>query len=656
MPSRVPDMALLRRTFRLAWPTVLACALTAAAQEIDLLRISPEAGSGAPTLPAAAAGASIQGVSPTFSVPSLSAGAAFAPALSAAPRAAVSLPAAAAPMSAVPAAAIPAAAKAATPAEAAGLSAPSVQDDGPACFDPKPASPAVFAAAAPAAGRAEPGSEGSRRASRARALAAATARALFFWRATAADGTGTSATHGGQARLAASEKNDSSHAAPAVERIAPGAATPGKRPFMAGTFVYNLATSVMLVVQQALFFTLAQQDQLARGVPAGQAGLHAAGVVFALATLTGAMRIPGNSLGAWLSARTDQRNLAAISSGSRAAILAAVGALVVFHQMTLPLAAILYSADWLIGGLEEVSRNTQTLALVKSGSSEFKSWSTLSQFLAQLTGLFGPLFVIVLAQFKGLAMAGHVLAPLLFGASAALYMAIPKDAFHRASDFVPSERISRVEKWRTVLGDRKLLLPVLSLALMSVLLLKGPLSLNMASLLLGKSGSDLVTYSALLSGLFGAGLGAGSWLAHKQDGGAARRRSPAQWLALAALGTAALAGSWFFGLWPALVLPAIASAWFCFAMANAACQSLMTHSLQESVAAAGPDKQYVVGLSLTLSNVVITVLRVLAGAIFFLAAKNWQTAFGLFGALMLAVALGQWLLSRALAKGAPRAP
>jgi len=88
---------------------------------------------------------------------------------------------------------------------------------------------------------------------------------------------------------------------------------------MAGTFVYNLATSVMLVVQQALFFSLAQADQLARGVPAGQAGLHAAGVVFVLATLTGALRIPGNALGSWLSTKTDQRNLSTASSVARAA-------------------------------------------------------------------------------------------------------------------------------------------------------------------------------------------------------------------------------------------------------------------------------------------------------------------------------------------------
>jgi hypothetical protein len=418
---------------------------------------------------------------------------------------------------------------------------------------------------------------------------------------------------------------------------------------MAGTFVYNLATSVMLVVQQALFFTLAQADQLSRGVAAGPASLHAAGVVFALATLTGAMRIPGNWLGAWLSARTDQRNLAALSSGARAAILAAVGGLVVLHQMTLPLAALLYSADWLIGGLEEVSRNTQTPALVKPGTAEFKAWSTFSQFLAQLTGLFGPLFVIALAQFKGLDAAGHVLAPLLFGGAALLYARVPADAYHRASAAAPApaERTPRLEKWRALLRDRALLLPILSLALMSTLLLKGPLSLNMASLLLGKNGTGLVSYSALLSGLFGAGLGAGAWLAHAQG---AAPRAAARWTAVAAASTAALAASWAFGASPALTLPAIAAAWFFFALANAAGQTTLMHRLQERVAAPGPDRKYAVGFALTLSNVVITVLRVLAGLIFFVLAKNWETAFGLFGALMIAVALGQWGLSRALSR------
>ncbi len=421
---------------------------------------------------------------------------------------------------------------------------------------------------------------------------------------------------------------------------------------MAGTFVYNLATSVMLVVQQALFFTLAQHDQLARGAAPAQADLHAAGIVFALATLTGAMRIPGNSLGAWLSRKTDQRNLAAASSVGRAAILTAVGALVLMGHMTLPLAAALYSFDWLIGGLEEVSRNTQTLALVAPGTREFKSWSTLAQFSAQVTGLFGPLFVVVLAQFKGLGAAGHVLAPALFGAAALLYRFIPKDSHQRAAEETSSPRAPKLEKWREFARDRGLLLPVLALALLSTLLLKGPLSLNMASLLLHKTGADLVASSALLSGIFGAGLGAGTWLAHVQDGTKRAAPSAARWLIVGAGATAALVASWFFGAAAPLVLPIVAAAWFSFALANSAAQALMAHRLQENVAAAGRDKKYVVGLSLTLGNVVITALRVLAGLIFFLAARSWQTGFGLFGALLIGVAVAQWLLGRAMSKEA----
>jgi hypothetical protein len=563
-----------------------------------------------------------------------------------------SAPVAAAAVERPIAAKLPVAAAALTRNGVGPLTAPSVADRTESDQDPEKILPSAAAAASPA-------EEGESRNTRLGRFAAATARALNLRREADSAAMSTPAPPGTTARrtaLSPFRGETASRAADAVESRATPAPIPGKRPFMIGTFVYNLATSVMLVVQQALFFTLAQSDQLARGVPAVQAGLHAAGVVFILATLVGAMRIPGNSLGAWLSARTDQRNLAAMSSGARAAILAAVGGLVVFHQITLPLAALLYSADWLIGGLEEVSRNTQTMALVEPGSREFKSWSTLSQFLAQLTGLFGPVFVIALAQFKGLASAGHVIAPILFGLAAALYAAVPRDALNVAARGATSEKAPRTGRWRAVLGDRRLLIPVLTLALTSTLLLKGPLSLNMASLLLGKSGADLVTYSALLSGLFGAGLGAGSWLAHIRGESGPRRASPARWLALSAAATAALALSWFFGLVPALVLPAVASAWFFFALANAACQSQMTHRLQESVAAAGPDKKYVVGLSLTLSNVVITVLRVLAGLIFFVAAKNWQTAFGLFGGLMLAVALGQWLLARGLAKEAPHAP
>jgi hypothetical protein len=637
---------------------VLLGSIPAAAVEAVVPRVSVEAGLGSAAAPAASASAAFApGLSPVLAAPALSARLRPSLSLSAAPSAAAAAPVAAAlaaessPEIPVPAVAAEAFASAPSPAAPAAVAA---ETGGELVSAPR------ADAAANAAPLAAPSAPTSPRVSRTMRFAASVARALLPWSRAAQDGGAAAAADPSRvaapARLDAASASPAPRSAPAVESGFSERAGPtpsaGKSPFMAGTFVYNLATSVMLVVQQALFFTLAQQDQLARGVPAGQAGLHAAGIVFALATLTGAMRIPGNSLGAWLSGKTDQRNLALLSSGARAAILAVVGGLVLFHHMTLPLAAVLYSADWMIGGLEEVSRNTQTVALVKPGSAEFKSWSTLAQFLAQLTGLFGPLFVVVLAQFKGLGAAGHVLAPLLFGAAALLYARVPADAYHRASDAAPEARAPRLERWRAFLRDRALLLPVLALALLSTLLLKGPLSLNMASLLLGKTGSSLVAYSALLSGIFGAGLGAGSWLAHVQDATGPRHRSPARWLAVGALSTAALAASWAFGASPALALPAIAAAWFFFALANAAAQALLTHGLQERVAASGPDKKYVVGLSLTLGNVVITVLRVLAGLIFFVAAKNWETGFGLFGALLLLVALGQWLLSRGMAKGA----
>jgi len=631
--------------------------LPASAADVVAPVASAEAGSGAPSA-AASASASVPGLAGVMPVPALPSALISAPSAFSAPAPAAA--AAAAARAPVPALAPAAASAVAVPTDAAtnpaAVSAPAAEPISPeavpaASVPVRDASAAMAPGAASATHPAAPA-----RGARTLRFAAAIARALSPGKRDESSLPATSAAASAAAAsgLSAASAASAPHAA-SVDAATPAAtAVPGKRSFMAGTFVYNLATSVMLVVQQALFFSLAQADQVARGFSAGAASLHAAGIVFALATLTGAMRIPGNSLGAWLSARTDQRTLSVVSSGARAAILAGVAALVFFHQITLPVAALLYSADWLIGGLEEVSRNTQTPALVKPGSTEFKAWSTLSQFLAQLTGLFGPLFVIALAQFKGLDAAGHVLAPLLFVAAALFYAKIPADAFHRgsASADAPEARVSRLEKWRAFVADRSLFLPALALALMSVLLLKGPLSLNMASLLLGKSGSSLVTYSALLSGLFGAGLGAGTWIAHVSKGGEAARRAPSRWLALAALSTVALAGSWIFGASPALALPAIAAAWFFFALANAAGQALLMHGLQERVAAAGADKKYAIGLTLTMANTLITILRVLAGLIFFVAAKNWQTAFGLFAGLMLLVASGQWLLARRMGRAA----
>jgi hypothetical protein len=510
-----------------------------------------------------------------------------------------------------------------------------------------PVEPSAETVAEPSPAEAE-GSQSAQRAHEAPPIrfARRLAQLLFPSRSLPSDGDAPTAVAAPEGAVGGLLEKSAPHSAGPGPKAPASPSAPGaraaKRSFMGATFTYNLATSIMLVVQQVLLYSLAVQDQAARGFSGAQAGFHAAGLVFGLATLTGALRIPGNYLGSWLSGKTDQKNLAGASALSRMAILGTVAALFLTHHITLPLAAALYSLDWFIGGLEEVSRNTQILALVKPGTAEFKSWSTKSQFLAQLTGLFGPLFVVALAQFKGLDAAGHILAPILFGASAVMYFLIPKDSRHRVSQSAPEAPLSWAQKWRGIIQERALILPVIALALLSTILLKGPLSLNMASLLFGKTGAQLTIYSALFSGIFGAGLGLGSWIAHVQDPNKSGSRSAASWLGLSALGTAGLVATWFLGAG----LPAVAAAWFFFALATAASQLLMTHRLQERVAAAGPEKKYAIGYSLTLANLAITVLRVLAGGIFFLMAGSWRAGFGIFGGALLAFALGQWLLSR----------
>jgi hypothetical protein len=414
------------------------------------------------------------------------------------------------------------------------------------------------------------------------------------------------------------------------------------------------------LVQQTLLFETAKQAQMAQGLAAGLAGLHAAGVVFAIATLTGATRILGNPLASWLSRRTDQRNLGGLAAASRAAVLAAV-AVLAFHSLWLsPAAALvlytaLYALDWFFGSLEDMSISTVPMTQVDSKSKRFKSWSTMPRFLAELNGFLGPLLILalVVGNVKGFDMVGHVLAPVLFGACAVFYFLVPKDLFHKAPGGAPRARIPWRQQWRSIIRNRTLALPVIALALLSTTLLKGPLSLNMASLILNKTGVDLKIYTALLSGIFGAGLGVGSWMAHVHDKSKSWFMPPAKWLAVSALGTAVLVFSWFAGYLPTAAFAALAAAWFLFALTNAACRLLMNHLLQEHIVAAGPNNNYVIGIAGSLSTAVITALRVLAGMMFFVMAGTWQAGFGLFGAVLLFFAASQLVISRLMA--APRA-
>jgi hypothetical protein len=404
---------------------------------------------------------------------------------------------------------------------------------------------------------------------------------------------------------------------------------------LAACLFYHTSISVMLVVSTILIFNLEKAALVARGMDALQAGLRAGGIVFWLATITGAMRIPGAQFGGWLSGRLQQKTVAALSALSRSAALGLIAFLIFRGVMTLPLAAVLYSLDWFLGGLEEVARFSLPIAMVGADRKDvLRNWSTLVQGLTESTGVLGPSIVLALTFWdaNGFDVAGHWIAPAMLLVAAALYLSLPPDAHLAGSVGADRRRMTWGERWRELSGDPFLSLPTLALALVvSIALLKGPLSTDLASIMLNKQGLDMRRYSALLSGIFGAGTLTGFLLL---NGRKILQERPA---------SAALA--WSGG---ATALP-VAACWFGFAMADIMARVPLNLALQHAVAAEGAGKKYVLGLAISLQNVIVTAMRVLIGVIFFVVAGSWQLDFALVGAVLLLFAAGQAVLSRRIA-------
>jgi len=420
---------------------------------------------------------------------------------------------------------------------------------------------------------------------------------------------------------------------------------------LAACLFYHTSISVMLVVSTILIFNLEKASLVARGMDSVQAGLRAGGVVFWLATITGAMRIPGAHCGGWLSGRLNQKTVAALSALTRSATLGFIAFLIFRGRMTITLAAVLYSLDWFLGGLEEVARFSLPIAMVGADrKAVLKNWSTLVQGLTESTGVLGPSIILALTFWdaNGFDVAGHWIAPAMLLIAAACYLSLPKDSHLAGSTGADRREMSWGERWNELSRDPFLSLPTLALALVvSIALLKGPLSADLASIMLNKQGLEMRRYTALLSGIFGAGTLTGFLLL---NGSKRLQERPAS-IALAWSGamTALLVVSWIFGLLPSIAFWPVAAAWFGFAMADIMARVPLNLALQHAVAAEGAGKKYVLGLAISLQNVIVTAMRVLIGLIFFVVAGTWQLDFALVGAVLLLFAAGQIVLSRRIA-------
>jgi hypothetical protein len=298
-----------------------------------------------------------------------------------------------------------------------------------------------------------------------------------------------------------------------------------------------------------------------------------------------------------------------------------------------------------------VARFSLPIAMVGANRKKvLKNWSTLVQGLTESTGVLGPSIILALTFWDGggIDAAGHWLAPALLVVAAALYYSLPLDSHLAGSTGGSTAKVDWRARINELARDPYLSLPTLALALVvSIALLKGPLSADLASIMLGKQGMEMRRYTALLSGIFGAGTLTGFLMLNGSEKLAERPASSA--LAWSGAATALLVVSWVFGLWPSIAFWPVAAAWFAFAMADIMARVPLNLALQHAVAAEGAGKKYVLGLSISLANVIVTGMRVIIGLVFFVVAGSWQLDFALIGALLLLFAAGQAILARRIA-------
>ena len=375
---------------------------------------------------------------------------------------------------------------------------------------------------------------------------------------------------------------------PSQRKTGPGAKIPAsrgepsaaaKRSFMSATFTYNLATSIMLVVQQVLLFSLAVQDQAGAASAAPRPAFTRPASAFALATLTGALRIPGNYLGGWLSGKTDQKNLAGAWSHPGWPSLGPWPLFLDAHHHLAPGGGPLL-ADWFIGGFEEVPANTRS----RFGQAGDQGVQVLDT--NRIPGPADGAFPVLSSWWPWRSSKGSTPPGIswrrFLGAFRRHVLPDPQGLSPSPLGVHPGCRpASWTEKWRGIIKDRALILPVVALALLSTILKRAPVPQHGVATLRqdGRAADDLLR--ALLRH-FRGGPGLGSWIAHAQDAKKSGARSAASWLAMSALGTAGLVATWFLGAsLPVVAGPGSSS------LATAACQLLMTHRLQEYVAASG---------------------------------------------------------------------
>lgn len=340
-----------------------------------------------------------------------------------------------------------------------------------------------------------------------------------------------------------------------LEAVPSVVALPRRNPlggFVAGVLSSQIVNNGLHIIQPLLIMELSGSLALAAFVATAETGVHMLGTLSSGGTVD----------------RLGSRRVLILATLGRAASLALVPLAWAFGGLTLTWALCAYTLDAFVRGFIDTSVHALPLCLAEGDRVELDRLNTSYEFAFDLAAVIGPLLLgALLLSEQG--FAAHVAIPIGFAAAALLYTLVPPDRVGPAAAHKDAKKPSWLDwdGWRRVAADRRLLVPVLGLAMFNLFPLRKVWSAFFAKAILKNAAS---------AGWIGAAFGLGGVIGAVIYARAGRRVSTQGWVYLGAAGTAALAVGWIPGaLWPMIAAAAA------FGLFNACAELALLRDLGE---------------------------------------------------------------------------
>ncbi len=324
--------------------------------------------------------------------------------------------------------------------------------------------------------------------------------------------------------------------------------------FVAGVLASQIVNNALHIIQPLLIMELSGSMALAAFVATAETAVHMLGTL--------------SSGGA--ADRLGSRRILILATAGRAASLALVPLAWAMGVLTLPMALGAYTLDAFVRGFVDTGVHALPMGLAEGDRIELDRLNASHEFAFDLAAVIGPLLLgALLLSEKG--FAAHIAIPFGFAAAALLYTLVPAERVGPAARAAAKPSWLDWDGWRRVAADRRLLLPVLGLAVFNLFPLRKVWSAFFAKAIL---------HNAASAGWIGAAFGMGGVVGTVIYARAGRRLSTRGWVLLGAAGTTALALGWIPGaLWPMI---AAATA---FGLFNACAELALLRDLAEHVPA-----------------------------------------------------------------------